>query len=141
MDEVVSRSVGPRRANTLLLALFAALALLLAAVGVFSVMSFGVAQRTREIGIRVAFGAGPRRILGLVLGDGLRWALLGEAAGLVIALALHRTMEHFVFGVSATDAVTLAAAAGVLLLVATAACGVPALRALRVDPLTALRYQ
>ena len=141
MDDVVSRSVGPRRANTALLGLFAGLALALAAVGVFSVMSFGVAQRTREIGIRVAFGAKPRSILGLVLGDGLRWALLGEAAGLAAALALRRTLEHFVFGVSASDAVTLAGAAGLLLLVATAACGVPALRALRVDPLTALRYE
>ncbi len=141
MEDVVARSIGPRRANTLLLGLFAALALLLAAVGVFSVMSFGVAQRTREIGIRVAFGARPANILRLILGDGLRWALLGEASGLVAVLALRRTLEHFVFGVRATDIATLAGAAGLLLLVATAACAVPALRALRVDPLTALRYE
>ena len=141
MEDVVARSLGPRRANTLLLGLFAALALVLAAIGVFSVMSFGVAQRTREIGIRVAFGARPGDILRLILGNGLRWALLGEASGLVAVLALRRPLEHFVFGVRATDAVTLAGAAGVLLLVSAVACGVPALKATRVDPIVALRNE
>ncbi|MGH9442061.1 MAG: FtsX-like permease family protein, partial [Thermoanaerobaculia bacterium] len=141
MDDVLERSLGPRRANALLLGLFAALALALAAVGVFSVMSFGVSQRTRDIGIRITLGANPGRILRLVLGDGLRWALAGEAAGLVAVLALRKTMDHFVFGITATDVPTLAGAAGLLLLVSTIACGVPALRATRVDPMTALRSE
>ena len=141
MEDVVARSVAPRRANTLLIGLFAALALVLAAVGVFSVVSFGVAERTRDLGIRIAFGAGRGRILALVLGDGLRWALAGELAGLAAAVALRKTTEHFVYGIRATDAVSMAGAAGLLLVVATLACGVPALRATRVDPITALRAE
>jgi ABC-type antimicrobial peptide transport system permease subunit len=105
------------------------------------VISYSVAQRTQEIGIRVAMGAARWQVLSMVMKNGLGFVLLGLAAGQAMALMLHRTMQGLLVGVSATDALTLVVAAGVLLLVAIVACYVPAWRAARMDPVVALRFE
>jgi len=141
MEERVSTSVAQPRLNLSLLAVFAALALVLAAVGVYGVMAYAVTQRTHEIGVRMALGAMPADVLKQVLAEGGRMALAGTALGLAAALALTRFISSMLFGVRPHDPLTFAVVAAVLVLVALAACVVPALRATRVDPLVALRYE
>jgi predicted permease len=141
MDEVVATSYAARRLTMILLTGFAALALTLACVGIYGVISYLVGQRTQEIGIRMALGAQRRDILVLVLGEGTKMALLGAAAGTVASLVLTRLMAKQLFGVSAHDPLTYAMVACVLMLVAIAACYVPARRAVRVDPMKSLRWE
>ncbi|HEY1434550.1 MAG TPA: ADOP family duplicated permease, partial [Thermoanaerobaculia bacterium] len=139
MEQLLATSVSRQRFGMLLLASFAALALVLAAVGIYGVLAYAVRHRRREIGIRMALGARMSDVLRLVVVQGMRPALLGMAIGLAAALALTRGLSSLIYGVSATDPFTLGAVAGVLAAVALAACLVPALRATRVDPMKALR--
>jgi predicted permease len=141
LEEIISDSIEDQRFSMMVLGAFAALALLLASVGIYGVVSYLVGQRTHEIGIRLALGAQQRDVLRLVLGGGLRMTLIGVAIGIVAALALTRLMANLLFGVSATDPLTFAAVGLLLTLVALAACYIPARRAMRVDPMTALRYE
>jgi len=141
MNDVVATSYAARRLTMILLTGFAALALLLACVGIYGVISYLVGQRTQEIGIRMALGAQRRDILVLVLGEGTRMALIGAAIGTVASLVLTRLMAKQLFGVSAHDPLTYAIVAFVLVLVAIAACYVPARRAVRVDPMKSLRWE
>jgi putative ABC transport system permease protein len=139
MSELVRMSLAQRRFALVLMLLFGSVALLLTAVGIYGVMSYTVAQRTQEIGIRVALGALPSSVLGMVVRDGMRLCALGLGLGLAGALALTRLLSSLLYGVSATDGVTFAAIALVLALVALAAILIPARRATRVDPMLALR--
>lgn len=141
MDDVVESSFAARRLTMVLLAVFAALALVLACVGVYGVVSYLVGQRTQEIGIRMALGAQREDILRLVLGEGTRMALLGAGVGIIASLGLTRLMIKQLFGVSAHDPLTYVGVALPLVLVAIAACYVPARRAMRVDPMTSLRQE
>jgi predicted permease len=140
-EEIVSRSLAARWFSMVLLGIFAALALVLSSVGIYGVISYLVGQRTHEIGIRIALGAQRKDVLVLVLGEGTRTALLGIGIGLAAALGLTRLMASVLYGVSATDPLTFVAVAGVLTMVALAACYIPARRAMRVDPIVALRYE
>ena len=140
MEQFASESVFQRRLSMVLLSLFAALALTLAAVGIYGVISYAVGQRTREIGIRVALGARPTDVSRLVTWQGMRLALAGVAAGLTLAFALTRILSSQLFEVSALDSVTFAAVPALLIAVALAACYIPARRAARIDPLIALRH-
>ncbi len=141
LDSIVARSIGQPRFNTLLLVQFAALALLLAAVGIYGVMSDFVMQRTKEIGVRMAVGARATDVLKMVLGKGLVLVTLGLSIGIAGALALTRLLESLLFGVTPADVATYVAVAFLLSLVAVVAILLPALRATRVDPLTALHYE
>ena len=141
LTQTVSRSVSQRRFTMLLLGLFAGLALLLAAVGTYGVLSGGVAERRREIGIRLALGARPARMVHLVVGEGLTLAAVGLAAGVAGALGLTRLLTSLLFGVAPTDPATFAAVTVVLLAVALASTAVPAWRASRVDPVRTLRAE
>lgn len=141
MDQVAAESMARTDFNMMLLSIFAGLAVLLAAVGVSGLMAYTVRQRTHEIGVRVALGAGGSDVLGLVLSQGLRLVSVGLLFGLVAAAALTRFMSSLLFGVSATDPVTLAGVALLLAVVALAACCIPARRAMRVDPMVALRHE
>jgi putative ABC transport system permease protein len=141
MDQVISDSIGPQRFNMLLLGIFAIVALILAVVGIYGVMSYSVSQRIHEIGVRMALGAGRRDVLGLVVGQGMRLALVGIAIGLVASFLLTRLMESLLFGVSATDPGTFVMIAATLGVVAFLSCYVPARRAARVDPMVALRHE
>jgi ABC-type antimicrobial peptide transport system permease subunit len=141
LDEVVAKSVAPRRFRMLLLGQFALLALVLAAVGIYGVLAFSVASRTHEIGVRMALGAHCRDVLKQVVGEGMRLVGLGVGIGLAGSAALTRLLRTLLFGVSPFDLVTLAAAAGGLALVAAVACYIPARRAAKVDPATALRCE
>ncbi len=141
MDARLSQSVTQPRLNLTLLVVFALLALLLAAVGVYGVMAFAVTQRTREIGIRMALGAQQGRILRQLLLDGGRLVILGLCLGLAASLALARLMASMLFGVKPADPFTFAVVAAVLAAVALLACYIPARRAMRVDPMVALRYE
>jgi len=141
MDEVVSNSFAARRFSMILLSVFAALALVLACVGIYGVISYLVGQRTHEIGVRVALGAQRGDILQLVLGHGAKMAFAGVVIGAAAALGLTRLMASQLFGVTAHDPLTFAGVAALLMLVAIAACYIPARRAMRVDPMVALRYE
>jgi len=141
MDEVISDSLAARRFSMTLLGLFAALALVLSSIGIYGVISYLVGQRTQEIGIRIALGAQRTDVLRLVASEGAKMAAIGVAIGLVAAFALTRQMDKMLFGVSATDPLTFAGVAVVLLAVALLACYIPARRAMRVDPMVALRYE
>jgi ABC-type antimicrobial peptide transport system permease subunit len=121
--------------------LFGVLALALAAIGLYGVMSYSVNQRTREIGLRIALGAQTRSVLGLVLSQGLRVVLVGLVVGLVAAVALTRLISSRLYGITATDPLVLAVVPGLLLAVAVFACWLPARRAAKVDPIEALRYE
>jgi putative ABC transport system permease protein len=140
-ETLLANSLGQRRFYMLLLGAFAVLALVLTAVGLYGVISYSVAQRTQEIGIRVAMGAGRWQILSMVLNNGLRLALVGAAAGQVMALMLNRALKGLLVGVSTTDPSTLLVTATVLLMVAIVACCAPAWRATRMDPSVALRFE
>jgi len=141
MEQIISDSLAARRYSMILLGAFAGLALLLASVGIYGVISYVVGQRTQEIGIRVALGAQRSHVLRLVIGDGARLIVLGLAAGVAAALALTRLMATLLFGVSATDPVIFGCVAGLLAMVGLSACYVPARRATRVDPTMALRAE
>lgn len=141
MDAIVAEAVARQRFSMLLLGVFAGLALLLSAVGIYGVMSYSVTQRTREIGIRMALGAQRMDVLRMTVGQGLRLVALGVAAGVLAALALTRLMSTLLFGVTATDPLTFCAISLVLLIVAALASYLPALRATRIDPMVALRYE
>jgi ABC-type antimicrobial peptide transport system permease subunit len=141
MDSVIARSLASRRFAMILLAVFAALALVLASIGLYGVISYIVGERTHEIGIRMALGARRGHVLKIVLGQGVRLALLGVMIGLAAAAGLTRLMARILYGVSATDPLTFAVVAIVLTLVALAACYIPARRAVRIDSMVALRYE
>ena len=141
MDEIISNSISDRRFSMILLGVFAALALLLSSIGIYGVISYLIGERTHEIGIRMAIGAQRKDILALVLGEGVRLALLGAAIGVAAGLGLTRLMANLLYEVSATDPLTFVAVPIVLLGVALLACYIPARRALQVDPMTALRYE
>jgi putative ABC transport system permease protein len=141
LTNVLAESIAPQRFRTALLSLFALVAVLLAGLGIYGVMNYSVAQRTREIGIRVALGAETRDVLRLVLRQGLTLALAGVALGVAAALALTRLMKTFLFGVSTTDPGTFAGVALLLTCIALLACWLPARRATKVDPMIALRSE
>jgi predicted permease len=141
MEQRLSNSLERRRFSMLLLGLFAALALILSAVGIYGVISFLVAQRTREIGIRMALGAQTRDVLRLVLKQGVRLTAIGIITGMIAALMLTRFMSSMVYVVSMTDLVTFIVLPAILAAVALAACLIPARRAIKVDPIVALRYE
>ncbi len=134
-------SLYAERLAAALLTLFGLLALLLAAVGIYGVLSYSVTERTREMGIRLALGAQPRNLLKFVVGQGMILTFIGLAIGVVAAFALTRLLEKLLFGVSATDPLTFVVIPLLLTVVALVACSLPALRATRVDPLVALRYE
>jgi putative ABC transport system permease protein len=141
LAELVRSSIAQQRFAMLLLGVFAGVAMLLAVVGIYGVMSYSVTQRTHEIGIRMALGASPSNVLRLVVGHGLLLTLIGVALGLGVALLVTKVMASLLFGVSATDLMTFAIFSAALTFVALVACLVPARRALKVDPMIALRYE
>jgi ABC-type antimicrobial peptide transport system permease subunit len=140
LDELVGQQTAQSRFTMWLMGVFAACALMLAVVGIYGVMSYLVTQRTREIGIRLALGAGGSDILRLVVGNGARMIGAGIVIGVAAAFALQRLVSTLLFGVTAADAASLVAVA-LLAVVALVACYLPALRATRVSPLNALRYE
>jgi putative ABC transport system permease protein len=141
LEQVARESLSPNRFYLLLVGTFGLIALALAALGIYGVVSFSVAQRTQEFGVRLALGAQPSDVLRIVLGQGLGLAIGGVAIGLASALALTRLLANLLFGVSATDPVTFAGVAALLSVIALLACYIPARRAMRVDPIVALRYE
>jgi putative ABC transport system permease protein len=141
MEQVLSNSISLRRFSMLLLGVFAALALLMATVGIYGVISYMVVQRTHEIGIRIALGAQERDVLKLIVGQGIRLAFIGLVIGLVSSLILTRLMSSLLFNVTATDSLTYISISTLLFMVALLACYIPARRATKVDPMVALRYE
>jgi putative ABC transport system permease protein len=141
MDQIVSESLGSDRFKAILYGTFASLALLLAAIGIYGVMAFGVAQRTHEIGLRMALGAGREKVAFLILKEGMALALAGLVLGLIGALFVGRMMKTMLYGVGTVDATAFAGVALVLLISAMLASYIPARRAAKVDPMVALRYE
>lgn len=141
MDEIISDSLASQRFSMAVLGTFAALALGLASVGIYGVISYLVGQRTQEIGIRIALGANRFHVVRMILSDGMKMALIGVLVGIAVALALTHLMASLLFGVSPTDPLTFLCVVLLLSAVALAACCVPARRAMRVDPMVALRYE
>jgi putative ABC transport system permease protein len=141
MEEVLSRSIAQERFNVSLLGLFATIGLILAAIGIYGVMSYAVTQRTHEFGLRIALGAQMKDVLRLVISNGMTLALIGVAIGLAGAFALTRLMTSLLFGVTPIDAPTFVTVSILLLAVALVACYIPARRAMKVNPLIALRYE
>ena len=141
MGQRIALSMGPRRAAVALLSVFAAMALMLSAIGLFGLVRYNVEQRTQEIGVRMALGATHGKVLGMILGEGLRLALVGAGVGLIVALSLIRALRSILYGVSFADPMTYAIVAVVLVAAALMACWLPARRAMRVDPIVALRYE
>jgi putative ABC transport system permease protein len=141
LDAMLSDSISTSRFSAALIALFAALALLLAMAGVYGVMAFTLSQRSGEIGVRVAMGAQPGHILQLVLGKGLRLAFAGIVLGIAGAFSMARLLAAFLFATPAYDLATFATVCFILIVAALAACYIPARRAMRVDPIVALRYE
>jgi putative ABC transport system permease protein len=141
MQSVVSDSIAPRRLAMLISVLFAALAMVVAMLGVYGVVSYSVTQRTHEIGIRMALGAEKHDVLWMVLSQGLKLAVIGVAIGLAGALALTRLLSSMLYGVRPTDPLTFIAVSLILIAVALVACYIPARRAAKVDPMVALRYE
>jgi putative ABC transport system permease protein len=141
MDDLVDESVAPRRFALALIGLFAGLALLVASIGIYGVISYSVTERTQEFGLRMALGAMRGDVLQMVLWRGLRMVAVGIAAGALGALAVTRVLSGYLFGVTGHDPATFAAVAGISIAVAVAACAIPALKATRVDPMVALRYE
>jgi ABC-type antimicrobial peptide transport system permease subunit len=140
-SQIYSASLGSRRFNVILIGFFGITALLLATAGVFGVMAFSVSRRTREIGVRVALGASSGDILRMILGQGLRTIFIGVTIGIIGSLALTRTMESLLFGVTATDPLTFGGVTLLLVGAALLACYIPARRAMKVDPMIALRFE
>src|SRR5262245_40567674 len=140
LDEIVALSFWPTRMGAAMVGCFGLLGLLLASVGLYGVMSYAVAARTREIGVRMAMGAERRDILRLIVGQGLALALVGSGAGLLLAFAVTRVLQRFLFGIRATDPLTFTGVALLLTMIALLACWIPARRATQVDPLIALRH-
>jgi putative ABC transport system permease protein len=141
MDDIVSQSVAPRRFSMMLLTVFAVAALLLASIGIYGTMSYAVAQRTREIGLRITLGAQRGNVLRMVIGEGMKLALIGVSLGLIASFALTQTMKNLLFGVSTTDPLTFLGITLLLAAVALFACWIPARRATKVAPLVALRHE
>ena len=141
MDDVIAQSISPQRFNMMLLAAFAGLALLLAAVGIYGVLSYTVRRRVREIGIRMALGASQSDILRMVVSDGMKPILIGVALGVVAAMALSRLVASLLFGVPATDPLTFTAVALLLVIVGVAANTLPAYRATKIEPTQTLREE
>jgi len=141
MEQRIAHSIAPRRLTLFLLALFASLALLLAAVGIFGVMSYSVAQRTHEMGVRMALGAQPGDVVKLVVRQGMTWTLVGVALGLVMSVGLTRLLASMLVGIKETDPITFISVSLILIGVALLACYLPARRATKVDPIVALRYE
>src|SRR6266852_4963920 len=141
MDQLLADSLSRSRFTMLLLGIFAAVSLVLAAVGIYGLIAYSVTQRTQELGIRIALGAQHRDVLRLVLGQGTRLTLFGLVLGIAAALGITRLLATLLFGISATDPLTFAGVAALLAFVALLACFIPARRATRVDPIVALRYE
>jgi len=141
LEQIISSSVQQQRFLMLLLGIFAGVAMILAAVGLYGVMSYAVTQRTHEIGIRMALGADNGNVLRLIVGHGMMLALIGIAIGLAGSFAVTRVMSTLLFGVSATDAITFGGISVLLAVVALVSCLAPAYRAIRVDPMVALRHE
>jgi putative ABC transport system permease protein len=141
MQEVISESIWRQHVSASVLSIFATIALVLASVGIYGVISYSISRRTHEIGIRSALGATRLDVLGLVLREGLRLTLIGLAAGIILAIGLTRTLRSLLFGVSSTDPVTFLGVITILLTAALLACYIPARRAANVDPMVALRYE
>jgi putative ABC transport system permease protein len=141
LEQVVQEHLAPRRMQASLLGGFAGLALLLASLGIYAVLSFAVTQRTQEIGVRVALGAHSRDVLRMVFSHGLKLFAIGAGLGLAAGLMLSRTLGHLLYGISATDPLSFVGVTLVLGAVTLLACYIPARRAMRVDPLVALRYE
>ena len=139
LEQLLGTSVAPRKFNTLLLAIFASVALILAAIGLYGVMSYSVSWQTHEIGIRMALGANRANVLRLVVRQGMKMTLVGLALGLIGAFFMSRVLIGMLYGVSPTDPLTFGGVSVVLLAVALLACLIPARRATRVDPIVALR--
>jgi putative ABC transport system permease protein len=141
MDDMLGTSIARQRMSMMVFVVFAIVALTLASVGLYGVVAHGVTERTHEIGVRIALGAEQRHVLGLVVRQGLSMALVGTAIGVAGSVALSRWIQGLLFGVTATDPLTIGAVVATLLAVAMVACYVPAWRATRVDPTTALRAE
>jgi putative ABC transport system permease protein len=141
MNQILAVSVAPRRFSMMLLTSFAAIAMMLSSVGIYSVLSYSVAQRSHELGVRMALGAKTGDIMRLVVAHGMKLTCLGAGIGMVSALALTRLMKSLLYEVSATDPASLIVACGLLVALGVVACLVPARRATKVDPMVALRYE
>ena len=141
LTDVIEDSIGDERFRTMLLGAFAAVAMFLAAVGIYGVLAYVVSQRSRELGIRLALGAKRQELFTMVVRQGMRPVIAGAGAGLAVAVALTTLMESLLFGVHAVDPTTYAVALSTLTAIALAACAMPALRATRIDPLIALREE